>query len=161
VIDAAKNDIRAIVLRPALVYGGDGGLIEQIIQQTKSLGEVQQIGSGENRWTFVHLDDLADLYVLVVEKGATGKIYHGAHDKPVRVKELSEQIANAHGLPGKVKKLSVEEARQGLGGFADALTLDHQVDATKTKRELGWQPTRPTIGEFVTDKGRSLAGTKR
>jgi nucleoside-diphosphate-sugar epimerase len=161
VIDSSKNGIRAIVLRPALVYGGDGGFIEQIIQQTKRYGEVQHIGSGENRWTFVHVDDLADLYVLAVEKGTAGKIYHGAHDKPVRVKDLSEQIAKAHGLPGKVRSIPVEEARQGLGGLADALTLDHQVDATKTKRELNWQPSRPTIHEFVVQKGRSLAGTTR
>jgi nucleoside-diphosphate-sugar epimerase len=161
VIDATKNAIRAIVLRPALVYGRDGGWFEQIFQQTRKYGEVQQIGVGENSWTLVDVDDLADLYVLAVEKGVGGKIYHGAHNKPVRVKDLSEQIARAHGVPGKVRSISVEEARQGLGGLADALTLDNQIDATKTKRELGWQPTRPTIAEFVKQRGRSLAGTNR
>jgi nucleoside-diphosphate-sugar epimerase len=161
VIGANKNAIRTIVIRPALVYGRDGGLIEQIIQQTKKEGEVRQIAAGEYRWTFVDVDDLADLYVLAMEKGVGGKIYHGAHGQPLRVKDLSAQIAKAHGMPGKIKSISVEEARQGLGGWADALTLDHQIDATKTKRELGWQPTRPTVAEFIAQKGRSLAGTNR
>jgi nucleoside-diphosphate-sugar epimerase len=161
VIAAAKNATRAIVLRPALVYGGNGGLLEQTFIRAAEKGEVQQIGPGENSWTFVDVDDLADLYVLAVEKGVAGQIYHGAHGAPLKVKDFSEQVAKAYGLAGKVRTIPVEEARQGLGFIADALTLDNQIDAAKTKRDLGWQPRRPSVSEFAAQRGRALAGSTR
>jgi len=161
VLAAVKNGTRAIVLRPALVYGHNGGLLEQIFVRAADRGEVQQIGPGENSWTFVDVDDLADLYALIVEKGVAGQIYHGAHGAPVKVKDFAEQVAKAYGLAGKIKTVPVEEARQGLGFIADALTLDNQIDAAKTKRDLGWQPRRPSISEFIVQRGRALAGSTR
>jgi hypothetical protein len=41
----------------------------------------------------------------------------------------------------------IEEARRHFGPFADALMLDQQVSAEKTKALLGWRPKKRTIRE--------------
>ena len=59
--------VRGIVIRPAMVYGGSGGFLREFVLAPNTQGAVRYIGSGENRWPFVHVDDLADLYVRALQ----------------------------------------------------------------------------------------------
>ena len=44
---------------------------------------MQFIGTGENRWPFVHVDDLAGFYVLAL-KAAAGSLYLRPTARPFR-----------------------------------------------------------------------------
>jgi nucleoside-diphosphate-sugar epimerase len=162
VVDGAQQGIRTVVLRPSLVYGDNKGIIGGIIEDAKKTGEIKVVGDGENRWPTVHVEDLADLYVLAAEKAPQGgTLFNASHGPSVKVKEVAEQIAKALGTPGKVRPVPVELARTRLGLVADALTLDQQIDATKAQRELGWQPKRPSILEDVTQTVKAPAAAGR
>jgi nucleoside-diphosphate-sugar epimerase len=63
VLQAAKANIRTIVMRPGTIYGGSGGLTSIWFKSVDN-GEPQIIGTGENRWAMVHKDDLGRAYVL-------------------------------------------------------------------------------------------------
>ena len=39
----------------------------------------------------------------------------------------------------------LEEAREALGPFADALALSQRVSARKVREELGWSPEGPSV----------------
>ena len=78
VFDAAKQGVRGIVIRPAIVYGRAGGLPGMFVQSAHQSGAAQYIGEGQNRWPFVHVEDLADLYVRAVEKAPPGTLLHAA-----------------------------------------------------------------------------------
>ncbi|HEV2446314.1 MAG TPA: NAD-dependent epimerase/dehydratase family protein [Candidatus Sulfopaludibacter sp.] len=69
--------IRGIVIRPAMVYGRGGGIVASFVEAAKK-GVVQFVGAGENRWPFVHVDDLADLYLLALGAAAAGSLYFAA-----------------------------------------------------------------------------------
>jgi hypothetical protein len=50
---------------------------------------------------------------------------------------------------GVTTRISVEEAREKLGPYADLLALDQKILTTKAARELGWIPSRPSVLEAL------------
>jgi nucleoside-diphosphate-sugar epimerase len=146
VLDAARHGVQGIVLRPAMVYGRGGGLVTAFVQSAREHGAARVIGNGENRWTFVHLDDLADLYVRALQ-AAAGTLLFAAHGAAVRVREVAEAASRAAGAEGKVETVPIEEARKTMGSFADALALDQQISGERAQRVLGWRPEGRSVLE--------------
>ena len=138
-------NIRGIVIRPANAYGRGGGIIALMMQWARRDGVVKYIGTGENRWPMVHVDDLAVLYVQALEKAPRGSLLHGCSTTGIKVREIVGAIARAMGMPGKTRSWSYDDARQALDGFADALALDLQASGTAAQRLLGWKPTGPSL----------------
>jgi nucleoside-diphosphate-sugar epimerase len=146
VLDAARHGVQGIVLRPAMVYGRGGGLVTAFVRSAREHGAARVIGNGENRWTFVHLDDLADLYVRALQ-AASGTLLFAAHGAAVRVREVAEAASRAAGAEGKVETVPIEEARKTMGSFADALALDQQISGERAQRVLGWRPEGRSVLE--------------
>lgn len=161
VLQAAKEGLRTVVLRPAVVYGREGGIIQQLLESAEKYGQVRYVGNGENRWTAIHVDDLAKLYVLAAEKAQPGSILHGTNnEQPLTQREIAEHVARAAGKPGQVQQWPVEEARKTLGGFADALTLDQHIESKQTQQQLGFKPTAPQLVEYLASV-KTLAGAAK
>jgi nucleoside-diphosphate-sugar epimerase len=133
--------LRGIVIRPAMVYGRGGGIVGAFRSSAREKGLVQVVGSGENRWPFVHVDRLADLYVLALN--APGSLYFAAWGPSISVRQVA--AAAAHGAT--VETIPLEIARETMGPLADALTLDQLVSAERAVRELGWKPQAPSVLE--------------
>lgn len=111
-------DAGGAVVRPGMVWGGDAFLFSHPLY----------IDEGTNRWPLVHRDDMASLYRLVAERQARGVFHAVSEVLPAR-----EVFPSITGTP-------LFSARENLGGFADALALDQNVRATRS-RELGWSPS--------------------
>ena len=136
---------RTIVIRPALVYGQAGSIPRMLVQSARESGATRYVGDGQNRWPFVHVDDLAQLYVLALEKAAAGSLYHAAHGPSYRVLEVAEAASIGGGAKGKTQAVPLDEARKTMGVFADALVLDQQVSGEKARKELGWSPGAASV----------------
>lgn len=143
------NKMRGIVIRPGNLYGRGGGIIAMMMQWAQRDGVVTYVGTGENRWPMAHVEDLANLYVLAVEKAPHGTLLHACPVRGIRVREIAEAIARVMGIPGKVRPWPLEEARRTLGPFAHALALDAQASGTLAQRLLGWRPTKPSVLEEI------------
>ena len=145
VLAAAKNGLRAGVIRPALVYGRGGGVVGWLLHGARQRGVAPYIGSGENRWCMVHIDDLARLYVCFLEQAPAGTLLHAASHPAIRAREVAEAIRRTAGPHCRVESLPLEHARRAMGPRADAFVLDQQVSAKRAMRLLGWQPQGPSI----------------
>jgi nucleoside-diphosphate-sugar epimerase len=66
------------------------------------------IGSGENRYSAIHLEDLAALYCLVLKKARSTRLVHAAGEN-FSVKEVATSIHRAMRFKGELKSISVEE----------------------------------------------------
>lgn len=143
------SEVRASVVRPGIVYGHGGGIPAMLAGGPRDgSGALVLIGSGEQHWPTVHVDDLADLYLHVLGNAPGGSAYVGASGDNPTVRELGEA---AVGPDGSVVPGSAEEAVARFGGpFAEALLLDQQSSAPAA-RALGWQPTGPTLVELLRD----------
>ncbi len=142
-----SRGVRTIVIRPALVYGRAGSIPAMLTKSARETGAARYVGDGQNRWPFVDVDDLAQLYVLALEKAAPGSIYHASHGPSYRVREVAEAASVGAGAKGKTQAWPLDEARKAMGAFADALVLDQQVSGKKAEKELGWSPRAASVLE--------------
>jgi nucleoside-diphosphate-sugar epimerase len=138
---------KASVISPSIVYGHGKGIPAGMFSygpRTED-GALRLIGSGTQHWSTVHVEDLADLYVDVLERAPGGELYIAASGVNPTVREMAEAVA---GPAGAVAPESADETRARLGDlFADALLLDQQAQGTRAKQRFGWNPSRPTVLE--------------
>jgi nucleoside-diphosphate-sugar epimerase len=142
--------IRTVVVVPAVVYGYGKGIPNDIAGAPvtdATSPALHLIGDGTQHWTTVHVDDLAALYVLALERGVGGSTYLGASGQNPTVRQLGEAAARAAGLAG-VTAESADASRERLGaGYADALLLDQQASGSRARIDLGWEPNGPSLVE--------------
>lgn len=136
---AAGGQVSAAVLRPGCVYGGQAGLYGKMIESVYAGRKITLVGRGTNRWASVYLDDLADLYSLVVDAWPREALYHATDGSAEPLRRAAEAILDAAG-GGTVESVSLAEARAAMGDYADALALDQVVSSRRARRELGWRP---------------------
>ena len=150
VLAKAARGIRAIVVRPGVVYGDGGGMVGDLVRQAVP-GPIRIVGDGANRWPLVRNDALAELYAAAVEQPAARGIYNAQTGASVPYVELARAASRSAGGDGRIEHLTLENARAQMGAFADALALDLQTSTDKAKRELGWRPQRPTVLEELAN----------
>ncbi|GAA2637213.1 NAD-dependent epimerase/dehydratase family protein [Dactylosporangium fulvum] len=139
-----EADLVATIVAPGVVYGHGGGIPGGVLAaQRDEAGRVRLVGDGSQHWVTVHVEDVAALYVTVVERRERLGYVVAASGVNPTVRELAEAAAGDAGVAPE----TTDASRERLGAlFADALLLDQQTAAAKAKA-LGWTPTRPTLIE--------------
>jgi nucleoside-diphosphate-sugar epimerase len=147
VLDA--SNMRGVVIVASVAYGDSGGGIPGLLlgSPRDNAGNLIMLGTGRQRWSTVHVADLADFFRRALEDdSARGYYVIGDGENPT-VAELTAAAAVAAGAPGAVPG-SDDEARARLGDyFAEVLLLDQGTDAAKARAELDWRPSRPGLVE--------------
>jgi nucleoside-diphosphate-sugar epimerase len=143
------KDIRTTIVVSSVAYGDGGGGVPGVLlgSPRDGAGNLITLGTGQQRWSTVHVADLANFFRRVLENDSANGYYVIGNGSNPTVAELTEAAAVAVGAPGAVAG-SEQEARTRLGDyFADVLLLDQATDAAKARDDLGWNPTRPTLVE--------------
>jgi nucleoside-diphosphate-sugar epimerase len=89
------------------------------------------------------VDDLADLYLLALERAPAGSLLLAVNGPSQPVREVAAAASRGAGRAGRTVATPLEEARRGLGPYADALVLDQQASGRRARDLLGWRPHRP------------------
>src|SRR5204862_2163443 len=104
-LEMARDGIRSVVIRPGIVYGGArGGIPAMFFGTALKHGAAHTIGAGENHWPMVHVDDLAGLYVRLVERAPAGAVYYATDASRLTQREIAEAASRAAGKGGKVQE---------------------------------------------------------
>ena len=146
-------NVRTSIVAPGIVYSRRGAGIPAVLLPDAT-GTVRLVGDGSQHWTTVHVEDLAELYVLALDAGAQDAYYIGVGGDNPAVRELG--IAAALGGPVAAETEAQSRARLGEG-FADALLLDQQATGAAARAELGWVPRRPTLATVLSTSERTTA----
>ncbi len=157
VLAAARNGVRAAVLSPSLIYGTGRGAhrdsiqVPRLIALARKSGVARHVGRGENLWSNVHIDDLVDLYLRVLERAPAGASYY-AENGEASMRKVCETISRALGYAGRTQGMSKEEAIAEFGAGPAAYTYgsNSRVRATRARRELGWAPRRDALLDSIT-----------
>jgi nucleoside-diphosphate-sugar epimerase len=147
VLQAAGPNLRTSVIRPGVVYGGNRGIVSDLLKNALN-GLIRVIGTGANHWPLVYDRDLADLYVRLASMPDASGIYHANDEGDETVNAIVEGIASHLSMRPDVRHVPLEEARKKLGAYADALALDQRVRGPRA-RALGWSPTLHSVGTNV------------
>ncbi|MFI7151859.1 NAD-dependent epimerase/dehydratase family protein [Nonomuraea sp. NPDC050022] len=157
VLSAAEKDVRSAVLCNSLIYGPGRGLgrdsvlIAALVHQARSGGVVRHVGSGGNIWSNVHIDDMADLYLLALEKTPAGTFYFVENGEE-SFAAMTGAIARSLGLPGPRPWDPDSPDNVWDPQFArHALGSNSRVRGTRTRDLLGWRPRHRSITDWLTD----------
>ncbi len=133
-------DVQGIVIRPGCVYGKQGGLTASWFNGANNEKSINIVGDGKNRWAMVHVDDLASGYLFAGESSLAGEDFNLVSGARFTAKEMVEAVKKVTGFKGEINYISLNEAIESMGDFAEALALDQHVSGHKALRMLGWYP---------------------
>jgi len=147
ILAASHDGVRSVVIAPPMIYGTGLGLhvdsiqIPLMLKDALRAGRARFVGEGLNRWSNVHVADLADLYLLAVEQAPNG-LYCYAENGGNTMHEIASAMSRAHGL-GPAQSLSLAEAIKAFGETAAQYSFgsNSRVRARKARAVLGWQPS--------------------
>ncbi len=144
VISLAARGVRSSAIRLAPMVHSDldeHGFTPALIGFARQHGAAAYVGEGANRWPAADTRDIAVLYRLALEKAPAGTRLHGVGDEGLPFKAIAETIASRLGV--EARSVTPDEAPQYLGYLARFAQLDGPVSNARTRRVLGWEPTRP------------------
>jgi nucleoside-diphosphate-sugar epimerase len=119
------------------------GLVTPLIAIARAKGVSAYVGDGLNRWPAAHLLDAARLYRLALEKGTAGARYHAVAEEGVRLKDIAAAIGGGLNVP--VTSISQEQTKEHFGFFGFFAGRDSPVSSARTREQLGWNPTGPSL----------------
>jgi 2-alkyl-3-oxoalkanoate reductase len=162
VLQAAREGLPAVALRPHLIWGpGDNHLVPRILARAARL---RRVGDGTNKVDTIYIDNAALAHVLAEAKlrenpSLSGRVYFISQDEPVPLWAMIDRILAAGGLPPVRKTISPAMARfagavcEGIYKLlaitaeppmtrfvAGELAASHWFDIGAAKRDLGYVP---------------------
>jgi nucleoside-diphosphate-sugar epimerase len=166
-IYANATGITALVVAPPLIYGLTDSPFHNQSQQIPALtrayvklGKVATVGKGEAIWPCVHVADLAALYELLLDKALAGQAstvpdggWYFAENGEFKWKELAIKIGDVLHKKGLVKDTTLtqfteQEIQEYLfGNYGYAAFGSNARCKAERSRQLGWEPTHPSLWE--------------
>ena len=152
------SGLPSVIIRPSHVYGAGGWYAEEIVKRLQQPGRFVVIGSGENWWDVVRVEDVASACVEAAERGPTGSVYHVVDDEPISYYEFVALTAQALGVGPPRRVPESMASRVGGAGPVRAVVRSARSSNARIKDELGWQPQYPSARVGVPDAIAKLAG---
>ncbi len=152
VLKASDKGIRSIVLRPPCVYGRGGSFLVPrfLIDHAFEAGESVYVeGSENNKRSAVHVDDLAELFLLAANNAESASLYCTGAEHGIKTLSIAESVSRCAGLGGKVRAVTIEEAVKIFGHWGHWWNMNNQCAGEKARRELGWKPERASLLEEI------------
>jgi nucleoside-diphosphate-sugar epimerase len=81
------------------------------------------------------VDDLAELYVRLVERAPAGSIYNAIDASQLTQREIAEAASRAASKDGKVQATTPDGSP-----WHEALLLDQRLSSEKARNDLDWRP---------------------
>ncbi|HMR30838.1 MAG TPA: NAD-dependent epimerase/dehydratase family protein [Geminicoccaceae bacterium] len=149
---ASARGVRSVVLCNSLIYGRGLGLHEESVQVpslvalARQRGVASHVGRGLNVWSTVHVEDVADLYLLALEKAPGGSFYFVEHGES-SFRDMARAIGRTLGLGERTEPWPIAEAVAAWGEGKARFTMasNSRVRAARARAELGWRPSRPSV----------------
>ena len=165
------SGLREAIVCPPTIYGPGRGpgnkrsiQVYDLAKATLENVKAPVIGHGLAEWNNVHVHDLSDLYVLLVEAAVAknndpelwgGKGYFFAENGYHVWGDVSKQISEVAHKAGyissaEVVSMTVEEASKIGGVAAPTWGLNSKGHAGRAAKFLGWKPHAPALKQEIS-----------
>jgi uncharacterized protein len=139
---AAEAGLRVAIVRVGVVLAGDGGALPQIARPFRwSLGG--PIASGRQWVSWIHIDDIAGLFLLALDRQDASGPINGTAPEPVTNWGFSQTVAKVLRRPCwlRVPRFGL---RLAMGEIAELATHGQRVIPTRAKA-LGYEFKYPLL----------------
>ena len=160
--DAAAAGLDVSIIRPRTILGhGRLGIMAILFEFVAEGAPVFVFGKGDNRYQFVHANDLAAASLLAADRPGA-ETYNIGADNPGTMRETITALTEHAGTGSKVRGLPTGPAAAAMKGLAGAGLVPFApyhwllygeslyFDTTKAKEQLGWSSSK-TNGEMLIE----------
>jgi uncharacterized protein (TIGR01777 family) len=156
--EAAANQFEDLNLRVAkvrigIVLSADGGALPQIMKPVKfNLGA--PLGSGKQWQSWIHVRDLARIFLYIISNGLTG-IYNGVAPNPATNEELTKEVAYALDKKLWLPKVPGLALKVAMGEMSGVVLGSQLVSSGKIQDEgfdFHFVNLRPAIQNLLNKK---------
>lgn len=155
VLAAAKDGVNSAVICNTLIYGHSLGVkrdsvqLPRLLKQARKSGVVRHVGTGQNIWSNVHIEDVVALYVLALSKNVPGTFYFVESGEASFV-DMTTAMAAALNL-GQPQDWPLQdaEAEWGYEMANYGLGSNSRVRGKNARALLGWVPKRTSVVEWI------------
>jgi nucleoside-diphosphate-sugar epimerase len=139
-----------------MIYGRSTGVnphsiqVPKMIAVAQKLGGAKYIGRGENVWSNVHIADLVELYLRVLDDAPAGAFYY-AENGENSLRDIADAISRLLGFGPRAESIPLAAACAEYGEPATLYSLasNSRVRAVRARRELHWAPHRGGLLEDI------------
>ena len=168
---ANVTGMEVVIIRPPLVYGANApGNFGSLVKWVKK-GVPLPLGAVHNLRSLVALDNLVDFIALCANREkspkAANEVFLISDGSDVSTSDLLRKVALSQGvksrlIPVPVSLMAFAAKILGKGAVADRLFGNLQVDSSKARDLLGWQPvvTMDEALEKMFDSKTTSSGAK-
>lgn len=145
---ASAYDTRVVLVRVGLVLGRGGGVLGQMLPLFK-LGVGGPLGSGDQYFPWVHLDDLVELYAAAITDPRLQGPVNGVAPGIVTNREFARALGRAVHRPA-ILRVPPFALRLALGEAAGAL-VDGQRVVPRRTQALGFRFAYPELNAALAE----------
>lgn len=127
--------VRVVCIRTGIVLGEDGGVLAKMLPPFKAFVG-GPLGSGDQWMSWIHRDDLVELFVWALENPAVTGAVNGTAPAPVRMREFAAALGETLRRPSFARVPA--PALKLLLGEMSTLVLDGQRVLPKRAEALGF-----------------------
>jgi len=149
VTPSQKTGRRLVILRTGIVLGNEGGAYPEF-KKTFSLGVASILGKGNQVISWIHLDDLVQIYTEALQNKKLSGVYNAVSPFPVNNKDLILQIATQRKKFFIPVHVPVFVLKTMLGEMSVEILKSTTVSSAKLLRE-GFQFKFPKIQDAIKD----------
>ena len=91
---AAELGMRVAIIRTGVVIGKNGGALKKMLPIFK-LGGGGPVGSGKQYMSWIHVDDIAGMFVFALKDPSVQGIYNGTSPYPATSKDFAKELGKA------------------------------------------------------------------
>jgi len=140
-IDVAK-------IRVGLVLSEKGGMLEKV-RKPIELNVGAPLGSGKQWQSWIHLDDLAGIFLFTIERELTG-VYNAVAPNPVTNKEMTRQLADQLNKPLWLPNVPEFVLKLTLGEMSQ-IVVSSQLVSSKKIEENGYRFKYSNLSKALED----------
>jgi nucleoside-diphosphate-sugar epimerase len=151
ILPAAQDGVRTVVLCPCMIYGTGLGVrtesiqVPLMIRSAQEAGISRYIGTGENIWSNVHIDDCADAYLLALEHAPAGSYFYLEAGEDT-LGDVARAVGRLLGHNEAAQSMPMADAIRAWGApMSLSLSSNSRLRANKARAMLGWQPKGPPM----------------
>lgn len=143
-------NLRVAKVRIGIVLSADGGALPQIMKPVKyNLGA--PLGSGKQWQSWIHIRDLARLFLFIISRGLTG-VYNAVAPNPATNEELTKEVANVLDKKMWLPKVPGLALKVAMGEMSEVVLGSQLVSSAKIQEEgfdFNYVNLRPTLKDLI------------
>ena len=148
----AATGIRTVVFRVGIILSTRGGALEKMLLPFRFFTGTY-FGDGQMFYSWIHIDDMARMFIEAIENEKMSGIYNGVSPAPATNREIILATKKALGRPALIMPAPAFVLRMVMGEMADMVLHSTRVSSEKIEKAgFGFQFPELTgaIGDLLS-----------